>query len=149
MTDELLTPEEVEALDSLADIANQFSRIIGHGQTREGDSREAVALIHGLQNMILSQAAARRYPGQYRLLGESLHDMKVHTEAADPSIRCEFVGTFMGVEPRQCVLPQGHSAGHWWDSNQAQRWEHPEVRWRPPGWPNAPGPEAHIQSRKP
>lgn len=72
MTDELLTPEEVEALDVLGDLARQFASIIGHGRTRDADSREAVFHIHALQNMVLSQAAARRYPGQFRLLGETL-----------------------------------------------------------------------------
>lgn len=44
--------------------------IIGIGPTREQDIAELEAAIHVVQRMVLAQAAAREYPGRYRLLGE-------------------------------------------------------------------------------
>lgn len=65
----LLTQEEHNLLSILADVANDFVEIIGNGPSREGDISEMVSYIHALQNMILSQAAARAYPDLYRLMG--------------------------------------------------------------------------------
>ena len=66
---ELMTEYEHHAMKLLAEVANAMGRIVGGGTSRVGDLREAVGLIHGLQQMVLSQAAARAYPDRYRLLG--------------------------------------------------------------------------------
>lgn len=42
--------------------------------TRETDINEAMHYIHALQNMVLSQAAARAYPSKYRLMGRTFAD---------------------------------------------------------------------------
>lgn len=68
-SDGLLTSDEHGLIGSLADIANRMGRIIGDGPTREGDIAEMVHHIHGLQQMVMAQAAARAYPDTYRLLG--------------------------------------------------------------------------------
>lgn len=44
--------------------------IVGDGPTREADLAELTAAIHVIQRAVMSQAAARAYPGQYRPLGE-------------------------------------------------------------------------------
>lgn len=46
--------------------------VIGTGPTRDDDVAELKILIHGIQRMVLAQAAAREYPLLYRLLGEVL-----------------------------------------------------------------------------
>lgn len=65
----LLTPNEHELVAMLGRCFTAFSVIVGHDATREADLREATAHIHALQNMVLAQAAARAYPGRYRLAG--------------------------------------------------------------------------------
>lgn len=67
-----LTAEEQGIVDDLGSIFNRLGRIIGHGGTREADLLEMSMHVHALQNAVLAQAAARLYPGQYRLMGESL-----------------------------------------------------------------------------
>ena len=76
---ELLTDDEHRAMQLLAEVRRLLGRIIAEGadsatgtDSRSGDSREVAWHIHGLQNMVLSQAAARAYPHRYRLLGEGL-----------------------------------------------------------------------------
>lgn len=124
MTDELLTQNEIETLDALAELTGRFSRVLGHGPTRSEDFREVVLHVRALQNMVMSQAAARAYPAKFRLLGESIHtDMKVHIEPR--LVRCEYVGDFGGQEQRQCVLPRGHKMKqHLWDPRHT--WEAPD-----------------------
>ncbi len=68
---DLLTPQEHQLVNDLGRIAGQFLDIIHEqsGLSGSGDYAEAVYYIHGLQNMVLSQAAARAYPTHYRLMG--------------------------------------------------------------------------------
>jgi hypothetical protein len=46
--------------------------VIGFGPTREADLAELRAHIHGIQRMLMAQAAAREYPKDYRLLGDAI-----------------------------------------------------------------------------
>lgn len=75
MTEPLLTDDEHRAVTLAAELAGIMKRIIG-GEAgvgsgiAEGDWAEAVHYVHGLQNMVLAQAAARAYPQQYRLMGQ-------------------------------------------------------------------------------
>lgn len=71
---DLLTPSEHQLVELLAHVANLFSDIVGDDRSRNGDIAEAVDKIHALQNMVLSQAAARAYPAMYRLLGETVDE---------------------------------------------------------------------------
>lgn len=64
-----LTAEELAAMTLTADLTRAFDRIIGAGPSAAGDRAEVVHHVHALQNMILAQAAARCYPGRFRLLG--------------------------------------------------------------------------------
>jgi hypothetical protein len=42
---------------------------VADGSTREDDLAELRAAIHVVQRAVLAQAAARAYPGEFRLLG--------------------------------------------------------------------------------
>jgi len=69
-TVELLTADEQAALDLLCQFANLMHRIAKpEGVTYAHDWAEAADKIHQLQSMVMSQAAARAYPDQFRLLG--------------------------------------------------------------------------------
>ena len=70
----LLTGNEHSAVAACADAWAAICLIVGTGQTRSADLAEVVAHIHGLQQFILAQAAARAYPSLYRLAGETLGD---------------------------------------------------------------------------
>jgi hypothetical protein len=65
---ELLTTAELEALDLTSRLTAKLN-IIFNGIT-SADYHEAIHAIHVLQNMVMSQAAARAYPERFRLLGE-------------------------------------------------------------------------------
>lgn len=76
---ELLTEEEhgvvkklAEVFGDMLDIINKSSNGNAHDSSRGPDICEVVNHIHALQNMVLAQAAARRYPDRYRLLGSSI-----------------------------------------------------------------------------
>jgi hypothetical protein len=63
---------EFEALQKSGDLAQLVREIIGEGPNAYNDWLEATVHIHAIQNMILSQAAARAYPDTLRLLGQKL-----------------------------------------------------------------------------
>ena len=68
-----LTCSELSALDITAELVAKMTRdVIGNGPTRAADVGEFVRHIHAIQHMIMAQAAARAYPAEFRLLGESL-----------------------------------------------------------------------------
>jgi hypothetical protein len=68
---ELLTPDEHEAVTMAGDLFTLITdMIIGIGPSRDGDIMELAIHVHAIQNMILAQAAARRYSDSYRRLGE-------------------------------------------------------------------------------
>lgn len=69
----LLTADEHEAIRLLGKVANLLARsIIADGPTRGHDTDEAFFHVHALQRMVGSQAAARAYPDQFRLLGSTI-----------------------------------------------------------------------------
>lgn len=72
MTTELLTPAEHALVGKIGSCWNDLCRIVGHGPSREADLLELVAHVHALQQAVLSNAAARAFPGTYRALGETL-----------------------------------------------------------------------------
>jgi hypothetical protein len=45
------------------------AHVIPDGPTREEDLSELTFYVHGIQRMMLAQAASRLYPGKYRPLG--------------------------------------------------------------------------------
>lgn len=68
---DLLSDAERQAMDLTVQLVNCVAQdVIGHGPTRDADIAEFVGQVHAIQNSILSQAAARAYPTEYRLLGE-------------------------------------------------------------------------------
>jgi hypothetical protein len=67
---DLLTDAERRAMELTTQLVNLVARaVIGDGETRTQDINEFVRHVHGIQHMIMAQAAARAYPGEYRLLG--------------------------------------------------------------------------------
>ena len=66
-----LSPDEHAAMKMTADLTNlMVGKVIGQDKTRSSDVGEFVQHIHVIQHMIMSQAAGRVYPSQYRLLGQ-------------------------------------------------------------------------------
>ena len=72
MSEQLLTTDEIEAMQITAALANSLARIVGWGPTRSADLEELLGKVHDVQHAILAQAAARAYPRDFRLLGEIL-----------------------------------------------------------------------------
>lgn len=68
----LLTDAERATLEAVGKIAGAMRTVIGDGPNAENDMHEAIRSIHALQAMVMSQAAARAYPDEFRLLGKSL-----------------------------------------------------------------------------
>ena len=69
----LLTQDEINAIRMTAVLHELIGeKVIGNGPARWGDYSELTSLIHGLQRMVMSQAAARSYPRELRLLGEGV-----------------------------------------------------------------------------
>lgn len=71
-TPPFLTPAEHQAVDLTGQLWNLLVSIVGDDPARKGDLRELSVHVHGIQNAVLAQAAARAYPGRYRLLGKTL-----------------------------------------------------------------------------
>jgi hypothetical protein len=69
MADELLTAEERELVQDLGRIYTRMMDVVRDERTRDDDLREIRFHIHGLQRMLMAQAAARAYPSEFRLLG--------------------------------------------------------------------------------
>lgn len=83
--DESLTRDERALVASIAKVYNEFCRIMPHGRARRDDLQEVVFHIHGLQRMIMANAAARAYPDQFRPLGgDELKDTERHHDEASP-----------------------------------------------------------------
>lgn len=73
----LLTADEHQAVEDAGQLYNLLCRIVGHGPSRAGDLGELVGHVHGIQQAVLKQAAARAYPDRYRLLGGIVGDLSV------------------------------------------------------------------------
>lgn len=65
----LLTDIEKDALQQLALFSATIKNVLLDGPSKAHDWAEIVADVHHLQQAVLSQAAARAYPNEYRLLG--------------------------------------------------------------------------------
>lgn len=77
----LLTQDEHDALTVSGELAGLIRRVIGDGPQAHNDWSEAAVLIHGLQHMVMAQAAARAFPNDYRLLGQVLSSDEEATRA--------------------------------------------------------------------
>jgi hypothetical protein len=66
----LLTDAEREVVDLLGRAYTLLrNEVVAHGETRDADCAEMCAHIHVVQHAVMAQAAARAYPGEFRLLG--------------------------------------------------------------------------------
>jgi hypothetical protein len=70
MSDPLLTADELEAITKISEAYNAIAKTMASGNGN--DQREVVDKIHQLQAMVMANAAARAYPGKFRLLGGAL-----------------------------------------------------------------------------
>lgn len=66
------TPNEVKAINLTIELANTLQQIMGNGSMAHNDMSELVMHIHAIQHAVMSQLAARVYPGQFRQLGGML-----------------------------------------------------------------------------
>ncbi len=69
---DLLTDDERKALRLSGKLVGLLHGIIGDGMQSANDWAEMAGHIHVIQRAIGAQAAARAYPGEFRLLGKSL-----------------------------------------------------------------------------
>lgn len=70
--DFLLTDRERQAARRAGELWGDLCAIVGDGPTRDADLHELVVHIHAIQHAIMSQAAGRAYPAEFRLLGSTL-----------------------------------------------------------------------------
>lgn len=67
---DLLTAAEHRLIDQLGECYSRYAAsVVEYGPSRAGDLAEFAARIHDLQHAVMAQAAARAYPGLYRLAG--------------------------------------------------------------------------------
>jgi len=67
-----MTRGEHACMATTAQLWNELCNVVGDGPTRSADLGELITHVHAIQNAIMSQAAARCYPGRYRLHGSTL-----------------------------------------------------------------------------
>jgi hypothetical protein len=67
-----LTLEERRAMKLTTMLWNTLVEIVGDGDTRDADLAELAHHVHVIQRTVGSQAVARAYPSDFRLLGETL-----------------------------------------------------------------------------
>jgi len=68
----LLTDLEREVVDDLGATWGKLCQIVNPGPTRDADLAELIVHVHALQRTVMAQAAARAYPAELRLLGDSI-----------------------------------------------------------------------------
>lgn len=68
-----LTKPELRVIELAGEIYNIMSaEVVGMDEPRDIDLGELMFHVHAIQRMVGSQAAARQYPGQFRLLGRRI-----------------------------------------------------------------------------
>jgi hypothetical protein len=81
----VLTDAERKAVRLAGELYSFIEReVCGHGPTREADLVEICTRIHDIQYRIEKQAAARLYPGEFRLMGEIIGALEPGGEAISP-----------------------------------------------------------------
>lgn len=65
----MLTDTEIKLVKDIGNLLGGFNKIIHNGPCYNEDLGEVVSHIHALQNMVMSQSAARAHPGDFRLMG--------------------------------------------------------------------------------
>ena len=69
---EMLMEHEHALIEKLGSLMADFRAICGDDDTTRNDMFEVMLHVHGLQNMVLAQAAMRAYPGWYRGMGTKI-----------------------------------------------------------------------------
>lgn len=66
----LLTRDEKAVISSAGTLWGDICRIIPSGPTRDADLKELIIHIHAIQRAVMSNAAGRAYPSEFRALGD-------------------------------------------------------------------------------
>lgn len=69
-----LTIAEHEVMQTTVLLWNSLCGITSDGPSRANDLNELALHIHAIQHAVLSQAAGRQYPMEYRLLGSTVKE---------------------------------------------------------------------------
>lgn len=80
-----LTDEELALHATLGEVYTRLTQICGRSATRADDLLEAKIHIHGLQDWICRNAAARAYPTKIRRLGAVIGDFIPLAAAGAPT----------------------------------------------------------------
>lgn len=87
--------------------------ICGDGPTRDADLAELTADIHRMQHLVMAQAAARVYPGEFRLMGEVIGGDPKTTAAKSPAVQLLEEALFLRTNGE--YAPGGNENWHAWD----------------------------------
>jgi len=101
---DLLTDNERETVKLVGRVYQNIERMCSDSTTRSSDLVEAAAHCHALQQMVMAQAAARAYPDEFRLLGET-HDEYICGHVA-PYLTCNDTAAV------ECQRKDGHTGIH-------------------------------------
>lgn len=66
---QVLTDLEREVVRDAGALWNKICQVVGDGPTRDADLAELIHHVHAIQHAVMSQAAGRAYPEEFRLLG--------------------------------------------------------------------------------
>lgn len=72
LSSELLTDDEQQLIHDIGKCWGLFKKVMAANGTYPHDHEEIIHHIHVLQRYVMSNAAARGYPGKYRPIGGSL-----------------------------------------------------------------------------
>lgn len=71
---EYLTEREKTISTIMGEVWGDICAVVGDGPTRDADLAELIVHVHAIQRSMMSQAAARMYPSEFRLLGETIRE---------------------------------------------------------------------------
>jgi sugar (pentulose or hexulose) kinase len=81
----LLTQAEHRLITMLGEAMTVYAQeVVASGSQRTHDVNEFATGVHVLQHAVMSQAAARAYPGLYRLAGVSITEFAAAGACGDP-----------------------------------------------------------------
>jgi len=69
---DLLTDAERKAVRLAGELWGALCQVVDFGPTRDADLHELIVHVHAIQHAIMSNAAARAYPDEFRRLGSTI-----------------------------------------------------------------------------
>lgn len=131
---DLLSELDREALEQAVVLWSTLQKIVGRGTPRNSDLREMMDHIHAIQNCIMSQAARRAFPDQFRMLGEvgRWDERNPHLPEAPAdgkhmfgedgqSYRCSRCGVYNRAQPQNQPFFEPCEGG-WAESGKMRAW---------------------------